>query len=143
VPCSPRFRADKRAWAVVFVAVLAGMMGARLLVAAESQAPAKELEKVVSISVEPKEVSLRGENRRQQLLVTAQMAEGQSRDVSHLATLELANGSVARAGGAVVSVGVLSAGHPTNSRWFTRPPMCCRSGRSASDFRVVALVIEA
>jgi hypothetical protein len=79
------------------------MMGARLLVVAESQAPAKELEKMVSISVEPKEVSLRGENRRQQLLVTAQMAEGQSRDVSHLATFEAVNGTIARMEGAVAA----------------------------------------
>jgi len=104
VPRFPKFRADRRAYAAVLAAALVGAIGAEFLAAAEPETPAKvPLEKVVSISVEPKEVSLRGENRRQQLLVTAQLAEGQSRDVSHLATLELANGSVARADGAVVS----------------------------------------
>jgi hypothetical protein len=86
------------------VVALAGVTGAEFLVAGEPQAPAKEsLEKVVSISVEPKEVSLRGENRRQQLLVTAHLPEGRSRDVSHLATVEAANGVVARMDGGVVA----------------------------------------
>ncbi len=83
---------------------LVRFFGTEFLLAAEAQALAKEPpERVVSISVEPKEVSLRGENRRQQLLVTAQLAEGRSCDVSHLATFESADRAVARMEGAAVA----------------------------------------
>src|SRR5436190_15124998 len=83
---------------------LALIVGTGLLAAAELQPVVKEpLSGVLSISVEPKEVSLRGENRRQQLLVTAQSAGGMSRDVSHLATIESASSAIAKTEGAVVS----------------------------------------
>ena len=36
-----------------------------------------------------------------------------------------------------------AAVHRTSSRWSRRPAMCCRAGRSVSDFQVLALVIEA
>ena len=72
----------------MFLAALTGIIGGEILRAAEPLPPAKEPgERILSISVEPKEVLLRGENRRQQLLITAQLAEGRSRDVTHLAAV--------------------------------------------------------
>ncbi len=55
-----------------------------------------------SISVEPREVFLRGENRRQRLLVTLHGTDGSERDVSHLAKLELAENIIASAHGPVI-----------------------------------------
>ena len=99
-----RFRAFQREIAATLIVVLTGIVGGRFL-AAEGPVPLGKEPPItaLSIAVEPKEVSLRGENRRQQLLITAQMADGRSRDVSHLATFELASRDVARSDGAVVS----------------------------------------
>ena len=56
----------------MFLAALAGIIGGEGLRAAEPLPPAKEPgERILSISVEPKEVLLRGENRRQVGYVTA------------------------------------------------------------------------
>lgn len=79
------------------------IVGTGILTAAEPQPREKDtLSGVLSISVEPKEISLRGENRRQQLLVTAETAAGLSRDVSHLATIEPVSSPIAKTEGAVV-----------------------------------------
>ncbi|MFN0018232.1 MAG: DUF1549 and DUF1553 domain-containing protein [Pirellulaceae bacterium] len=51
---------------------------------------------IQSITVEPQEVLLRGENRRQQLLVTGLVASGKSRDATVLASLESLDPKVAR-----------------------------------------------
>ena len=101
--CRP-FRLARYGSVAIIVAALAGIGGAKYLAAAEPQTLAEApLGKVLSLSVEPKEVLLRGENRRQQLLITAQMAEGRSRDVSHLAKLEAGSATILRMDGAVVN----------------------------------------
>ena len=83
--------------------VVAGILFAGILPAAELAPLAKEPpENVLSISVSPEQVLLRGENRRQQLLVTAKTASGRSRDVTHLATFESVKAKVARLDGSVV-----------------------------------------
>ncbi len=66
-------------------------------VTAEEPAPATDawLSSVSSIRVEPAEIKLRGDNRRQQLLVTAVLADGGQRDVTHLARLELRDSALA------------------------------------------------
>ncbi len=102
--CRRKVRTPVGAGTRLFLASLAGIIGGEILRAAEPLPPAKEPgERVLSISVEPKEVLLRGENRRQQLLITAQLAEGRSRDVTHLATIEVADDAVLRMEGAVVT----------------------------------------
>lgn len=79
------------------------VIGLRFSSAEENQPAAQPpLEGVQSISVEPQEVLLRGENRRQQLLITAEMADGRSRDVTRLATVESAQTTVVRMDGAAV-----------------------------------------
>lgn len=84
--------------------MLGGVLVGECLWAAEPVAQAKvSLSKVLSISAEPKQVLLRGDNRRQQLLITAQLPGGVSRDVSHLATMEPASAAVAKVDGAVVA----------------------------------------
>jgi len=57
---------------------------------------------IQSLRVEPAEVVLRGDNRRQHMLVTAHLADGRARDATHLARFELHDPSLARIEGAVV-----------------------------------------
>src|SRR5262245_18727627 len=55
-----------------------------------------------SIEVAPAVIALRGDQRRQQLLVTARMPDGRVRDVTHLAKLAPADSAIARLTGSVV-----------------------------------------
>lgn len=53
------------------------------------------LASIRSISVSPAEVSLRGENRRQTLVVTALLEDGREKDASHLARMVVRDSAVA------------------------------------------------
>lgn len=88
---------------LIFVAVIAAICGASCLAADPPLPEALASDHVLSLSVEPRDVSLRGENRRQQLLITAQTAAGRSHDVSHLATLESFDAAILRADGSVLA----------------------------------------
>lgn len=100
-----RLRTPLRDIALILIVAIAGIAAKSAMVVAADPVPAARdmMDKVLSISIEPKEVVLRGENRRQQLLITAHLAEGRDRDVSHLATFASASEAIARSEGAVVT----------------------------------------
>jgi hypothetical protein len=90
--------------AAVIAFAFGSMWGAPFLTAAEPVADAgAALKDVLSLSAEPKEISLRGDNRRQQLVITAKLSGDKSRDVTQLATKEIAGSTVARMDGSMVA----------------------------------------
>jgi hypothetical protein len=73
----------------LLVCVAAWILSQQLCPATEDSSGAiASLEGATAIRVEPAEIRLRGENRRQQLLVTAELSDGRLRDVTHLARFE-------------------------------------------------------
>ncbi len=86
-----------------FAAVMvANLFAERVLVAEPLRGVGENEFAVDSISVEPRDILLRGENRRQHLLVTALSENGVRRDASHLASFESLDPAVARVEGGVV-----------------------------------------
>ncbi len=74
------------------------------LSAAAEDAPGEiaRLQAARTIHVEPAEVRLRGDGRRQQLLVTAEFPDGRLRDVTHLARFESHDWEMATAGDSAI-----------------------------------------
>jgi hypothetical protein len=80
----PTFATQRWCWLGLALS-LSSLAGMPHGVAEDSPAPTSVTAAAIrSIRVEPVQIKLRGDNRRQQLLVTAELAGGQLRDVTHL-----------------------------------------------------------
>lgn len=92
---------DSRPWPtlVLLIAMVAASVCASDKVFAEENLPQSE---ILELQVQPERIELAGASRQQQLLITAQYADGRLLDVTHRAKLSVENGQVATLAGTTV-----------------------------------------